>query len=100
MKLGDIIKYLEMLSYVEIWQDDVFLETSEREDKSELIYSGTVMDIPWYIMDYYLHNTSDYEAIGTGIYRAENSSHDQPMLSISVVEKEPSIFVTEKAREE
>lgn len=59
MKLGEIIKYLDKLSNVIIWQTDVYIN----KDKPEIVFEGFVMDIPWIYLDYYLDNSGDGEAI-------------------------------------
>ena len=59
MQLKDIIRYLDCTDSVIIWQDDVYVD----EYKPEQIFEGSIMDIPWYILDFYLSNTKDGEAI-------------------------------------
>ena len=65
--LNDIIDYLDVLEEVQIWQIDINLPTSEKADEAEMVYEGSVLDIPWYLTRYYLVNSYDAEAIGTCI---------------------------------
>lgn len=65
--LNDIIDYLDVLEQVQIWQIDVNLPTSKKADEAEVVYEGSVLDIPWYLTRYYLANSYDAEAIGTCI---------------------------------
>lgn len=58
MKLGDIIKYLDMLSNVIIWQTDVHIDKQE----DEKIFEGSIMDIPWVYLDYYLDGDESISA--------------------------------------
>jgi len=60
MKLKKIIKYFDGLSNVIIWLED---EYNDEEEPEEPIYEGLVMDIPWYILDFYLSNTEGGESI-------------------------------------
>lgn len=67
MKLKDIIGYLNGLDYVQIIHVDAFFEGSPNENDAEEVYCGPVMGIPWYLLDYYLENSLDGEAIGVFI---------------------------------
>lgn len=80
--LSDIIDYLDALTHVQIWQSDVNLPTSEHADEVEMVYEGSVLDIPWYLTRYYLANSYDAEAIGVGT----NTTDGRPCLSICLVE--------------
>lgn len=51
MKLGEIIKYLDKMANVIIWQEDVYCG---REDNSEKVFEGFIADIPWIYLDYSL----------------------------------------------
>lgn len=64
MRLRDIIGYLNGLDHIQITQVDAYLEGTPNENDVEEVYSGTVLDIPWYLLDYYLENSPDGEAIG------------------------------------
>lgn len=75
MKLGDIIKYLDVTSNVTIWQTDAYI--SEQED--EKIFEGFVMDIPWIYLDYYLDGD---ESISADVLNEKNG------FIIAVREKE------------
>lgn len=67
MKLKDIIGYLNSLDHVQITHVDAYLEGSPNENVADEVYCGSVMDIPWYLLDYYLENSLDGEAIGVFI---------------------------------
>ena len=54
VQLRNMIRLLDAMSEVVIWQCDVYKDGPEYCEP-ELIYEGTVMDIPWYIMDYYFY---------------------------------------------
>lgn len=60
MKLGKIIRYLEKMTYVALWQTDAYIG---REDNSELVFEGAIMDIPWIYLDFFLDNDIEGEAI-------------------------------------
>ena len=60
MKLKDILPYLFYLDNVKIFQSDAYLD---KNHEPEEIFCGNVLDIPWWVADMYLHNTSDAEAI-------------------------------------
>jgi len=80
MKLKDIIRYLNGIDYIQITQTDAFLKGSPNENEAEEIFCGHVMDIPWYLLDYYLENSLDGEAIGVFI------KDGQPYFEIVVCE--------------
>jgi hypothetical protein len=69
MKLGEIIKYLDKLSNVVIWQTDVYIN----KHKPEMVFEGTIMDIPWIYLDYYLDNSENTEAIEACRYENDKS---------------------------
>lgn len=50
LKVKDIIKLLSITDDIIIWQEDVYIDEHEEEQ----IFFGSVMDIPWYILDYYI----------------------------------------------
>lgn len=60
MKLGEIIKYLEKTASVVLWQTDVYIG---REDNSEIVFEGAIMDIPWIYLDFFLVNDTEGETI-------------------------------------
>lgn len=60
MKLGEIIKYLEKTTPIVLWQTDVYIG---REDNSEIVFEGAIMDIPWIYLDFFLVNDTEGEAI-------------------------------------
>lgn len=78
MKLGDIIKYLDILSNVIIWQTDAYIN----EQKDVKIFEGFVMDIPWIYLDYYLNGD---ESISADNF---NEKTEKNGFIISVREKE------------
>lgn len=88
LQVKDIIGYLDMGDHVTIEQLDVFLKGTPREDDSEEIYDGSVMDIPWYMMDYYLANTADCGALTSYTKPVEKKLNGTPALYIMVVEDE------------
>lgn len=66
MKLKKVIKYLDQLSHCKIW-------VNEEEDP---MYEGSVMDIPWYLLDFSLDNDGDGEAISAAYDKqAKNPNH-------------------------
>lgn len=60
MKLKDIINYLEATDMCII--TTINTKTGEEDDQWE----GSILTIPWYFIEYYLYNSSDYEAICVG----------------------------------
>lgn len=54
MKLRDIIRQIDYLCNVEILQTDAYLETSEHYGEEEELFTGTALDVPWWIVDMYL----------------------------------------------
>ena len=82
MKLKNIIKYLDVISNVIIWQEDVYTDKNE----AEVIYEGSVLDIPWYILDMYLSNSPDGEAISARNY-GDKDNPTKAGFIISVVEE-------------
>lgn len=82
MQVKDIITVLDSLNKIKIIQMDAF----NNEIAEDEIFYGSVMDVPWYIIDYYLDNDGDGEALSVGIdeeaeeayfrlYVYENSNH-------------------------
>ena len=82
MQVKDIITVLDSLNNIKIIQMDSF----DNEIAEDEIFYGSVMDVPWYIIDYYLDNDHDGEALGVSIdketkeayfllYVYENSNH-------------------------
>lgn len=56
MKLKTVIKYLDQIAHCKIWISD----------EKDPIYEGSVMDVPWYLVDLPLYNDDKGEAIGAG----------------------------------
>lgn len=54
MKLRDIMNQIDYLCNVKILQTDAYLETSEHYGEEEEIYTGSALNVPWYIVDMYL----------------------------------------------
>lgn len=78
MKLKKVIKYLDKLSHCKIW---VYNE----EDPT---YEGSVMDIPWYLLDYFLCNDDNGEAIGVGYDEKANNPNYRSYLAIYLLEED------------
>ena len=66
LKLKDIIRSLYDLSDCILYQGDVY--TNDHEQKWEEVYTGAVMGIPWYLLDYYITSTPDGGGIGCFIH--------------------------------
>ena len=89
MKLKKIIKYLNSLDTVQIWQGDTMLALGKGDpDNWEMVYEGSVMDIPWYLLDFYLTNTTDAEAIGSGNYTPEEEKKGSYLCILLCEDKE------------
>ena len=76
-KLKDVIEYMDSLQNIKIVQLDVSLVT----DEPECIYDGSVFDVPWYMVDYYLANDNNGEAINVCV-----NEENQPYFEVYVVE--------------
>lgn len=72
MKLDDIIRHICPIESVVIYCD--------REN--EPVYEGFLLDLPWYLLDYYLDSNEEYEAIHS-FYNKENNSNG---LVINLIE--------------
>lgn len=75
MKLGDIIKYLDVTSNVTIWQTDAYIS----EQKDVKLFEGLVMNIPWIFLNYYLNGN---ESISADVLNEKNG------FIISIKERE------------
>ena len=65
LKLKDVIEYFDPLNDCKI---EVVWKANEYDDeiKPEEIYNGSVLNIPWYLLGYFLYNDfrhSNYNAI-------------------------------------
>lgn len=60
MKLGEIIRYLDTAATAVLYQDDFYIG---REDNSEKVFEGSIMDIPWIYLDFTLVNGDYCQAI-------------------------------------
>ena len=63
MKLIEIIKHIDFLTNVKIFQMDAYLETSEHYGEEEEVFFGGVLDVPWWIAEMYLYDDADYNSI-------------------------------------
>ena len=81
MKLKDVIGYLNGLDRVVVTQTDAYLAGTPSENDVEEVYRGSIMDIPWYLLDYYLDNSLDGEAIGVFMLDGD------PYLEIALCEE-------------
>ena len=57
IKLKDVIKFFNFTSAVEIFQIDTSIEY--KKDDGEIVFTGHILDIPWYLLDYYLVKDSE-----------------------------------------
>lgn len=84
MKLKEFIKLIDMLSHVTIWIAD------EKEDEDKPAFSGIVMDIPWWLTEYYIGreegNTEEpcYVSYDPNLYK---EGRGDAVLVINVVEE-------------
>lgn len=62
MKLKKIIEYLDTLQYCKVF----IAEDGEEEP----IFEGGIIDIPWSLLDYYLDN--DYNGEAITVYKDDN----------------------------
>ncbi len=65
MKLKKIIKYLDCLSYCKIWIND----------EENPIYEGSVLDIPWHLLNLSLNNDDRGQAIDAGYDKDATNSY-------------------------
>lgn len=80
IKFKKIIKLFDPLNYCKIYTT---------EDESP-VFTGFVMDIPWYLLDYYLDNPKgdDYQAIGSFYDPTPENSNYRYGLEINLKEPE------------
>lgn len=76
IKFKKVIRSLNQLSYCKIY-------TTEDEDP---VFSGYVMDIPWYFLDFYLDNPKhgDYQAIGSFYDQSATNPNHEHGLEINL----------------
>lgn len=91
LQVKDIIPFLNQLDHVKVYQGDVYTNPDEAEDPWENIFTGSVMDMPWYILNFYLCNTIDGEAIGIETNENDANPNHRVALSVSVVENKESL---------
>ena len=72
LQLKDIIKYLDWSNDVVIHQGDTCINPEVQDEPWEEIFEGDVMSIPWYLLNYYLTNDKDSEAISSCFDREKN----------------------------
>ena len=58
MKLKNIIHQFDMLTDCIIYQGDTKIHYKDPDNEWEEVYKGTIMDIPWYFLNFYLTPTS------------------------------------------
>ena len=80
IRVGDIIRLLGAIDNVVVWQSDT---RTDGTMEPELIYKGSIMDMPWYIMDMYFYMEDGEEAIS-----ARFLSKTEAGFVFSVVENE------------
>jgi hypothetical protein len=76
MKLKDIIKMFDPLSAIIIY------ETGEEDE----VWSGSVLDIPWYYLDYYIIDSE-------GCIISTQLLNSRPAFAIEVQEQKPEKYV-------
>ena len=86
IQLKNIIRYLDAMSEVVIWQCDVY-KGGPQENDPEKIFEGTIFEIPWYMTDFYLYNDENSEAISAREWFDDNGARKAGFI-ISVVEDE------------
>ena len=85
MKVKDIIEYFDALTYIRINQMDAFIDQTKEEE----IYCGSVLNMPWYILNYCLDGKESI-SIGTFDRRFDNGETiKEPCIDIYVLENEP-----------
>ena len=77
MKLIDLLPYLYFLDKVRILQYDAYIDKTHEPEE---IFFGSVLDVPWWIAEMYLHKMVDGEPIMIG------KDKEEPYFDIAVVE--------------
>lgn len=62
MKVKKLLKHIDFLEHITIIQTDAYVDKNHEPDE---IFTGNVMDVPWYIGDYYLDTNDENESIST-----------------------------------
>lgn len=76
-RLRDVIECLDSMMYVIIYQLDTYLSKEEEEE----VFRGYILDVPWYMVDYYIANDANGEGISIG-----KDEDGKPCFCIYVVE--------------
>ena len=75
MKLKHILKYFDALTSIVLWQGDVKINPKKGDPNNwEEIFSGSVIDIPWIYLNYYLVNDINGEAISCFLDKDKNQA--------------------------
>jgi hypothetical protein len=75
MKLRKFLKYINKLDYIKIYSN---------EGEEDIIYEGTILDIPWWIVDCKLaEDPGNNEPVHTWFYETANGSYEG-MLVVTV----------------
>ena len=90
MQVRDIIKMLCALNEIRVFQLDSYIDKIEEEE----IYSGDILTMPWYILDFYLvdgENIKDgKEVLSVGYYKNSHGM-EVPCFEIYVMEDKKNI---------
>ena len=90
MQVRDIIKMLCALNEIRVFQLDSYINTIEEEE----IYCGSILAMPWYILEYYLVDGEDIkngkEILSIGFYK-NNHGIEVPCFEIYVMEDKKNI---------
>ena len=83
-KLKDVIDYLDMPNHCRVWVSDFFVDSNDEEK----VFEGAVMDIPWYLLNYYLDNSGEAGAIASYGYVNE---HDVVVSGFDIYLREKAL---------
>ena len=68
MKLRKFLKYVNKLDYIKIYSN---------EDEADILYEGTILDIPWWIVDCKLaENPGEDEPVHTWFRKTASDSYE------------------------
>lgn len=79
MKLGEIIRQLEC-------SDNVSIDILDGDGWDEGVFEGSILDIPWYMLDYTLQSHDNGEAISVYIDKKGQSSFCICLKAVNVYE--------------
>lgn len=85
MKLKKIIEYLDVLSFVIVWQMDAYIG----KEVAEKVFEGCVMDIPWIYLNYYLVENKEGKAIESRL--VEENGTSKSYLFITIVQDKENV---------